>query len=168
MMTSKFYSLFMLGLALVIFSCSEKERAIAPSPSPAPASTHLKATSVPVGYVSGAGYDGSGLVKFNKALYSNLDSVVFAGQVKVQGEGEYQVAELVNVTDNQVIASAALDVSGLSYTLIQSGNIMNQLPAREVTLGVRIRTSLGYAYWPGSQFYLYLHRNGTATTALAK
>jgi hypothetical protein len=167
MMTSKFSSLFMLGLALVSFSCNEKELAIAPSPSPAPASTHLKATSVPVGYVSGDGYDGSGLVKFNKTLYSNLDSIVFAGQVKVQDKGEYQVAELVNVTDNQVIANAAIDVSGLSYTLIQAGNIMDQLPAREVTLGVRIRTSTGYAYWPGSQLYLYLHR-GTAPTNLAK
>ncbi len=167
-MTSKFSPLFMLGLVLAIFSCNEKESSIAPSPSPAPASTHLKATSVPVGYVGGTSYDGSSLVKFNRTLYSNLDSIVFAGQVKVQGKAEYQVAELVNVTDNTVIANAAIDVSSLSYTLVQSGNIMNELPAREVTLGVRIKTSLGYEYWAGSQFYLYLYRNGGATTSLAK
>lgn len=160
--------LFALGLALAIFSCDQKERTVAPSPAPASAATHLGATYVPVGYLNQTGNDGPGLVKFNKTLYPTIDSLVFAGQVKAQAKGEHQVAELVNITDNQVIANAVIDATDLSYTLVRSANFIGALPAREITVGVRIRTSQGYEYWPNSQFYLYLYRSETPTLTLAK
>ena len=106
--------------------------------------------------------------KFNKTGYTDLDSVIFAGMVQSQEKVAYRIAELVNVSENQVIASSAIDVSSSSYTLIPSGNIIDKLPAREVTLGVRIRTDKGMEYVSGSQFYLYLYRKAVTPISQSK
>ncbi len=157
-----------LGLALALFGCNDKESTIAPAPSPAPASTNRTEVYLPVGSITENGYNLSSLRRFNKTSYTDLDSVVFAGMVQSQEKVAYRIAELVNVDENQVVASSTIDLLSSSYTFTQSGNIMNQLPAREVTLGVRIRTDKGIEYISGSQIYLYLYRKGVTPVSLSK
>lgn len=167
-MKKQLNSILTLGLVLALFSCNDKESTIAPAPSPAPASTNLKEVYLPVGSITANGYNLMSLRKFNKTNYTDLDSIVLAGTVQSQENVTYRIAELVNVSDNEVLASFAIDVSSPSYTLIQSGNIMNELPAREVTLGVRIQTDKGIEDSSGSQFYLYLYRKAAAPVNISK
>ena len=163
-MKKQFSCVLIPGLVLTLFGCDDKTTTVVPAPAPA----NLTEVYLPVGFITAGGYDLTSLRKFNKTSYSDLDSVVFTGIVRSDEEAAYRIVELVNVSENQVVASVAADASGSTHTLTQPGNILDELPAREVTLGVRIRTAKGIEYHSGSHFYLYLYRKGVTPVGLGR
>lgn len=87
-------------------------------------------------------YSGSLLFKFNKANYAT-DSIVFASD-PYAGGGNLSEVELYDVTDNVVIEGSLIS-SGSSWEnrkFVLSGNIYKKLPSKEITLGVRFRSTV--------------------------
>ncbi len=147
-----FRPLLALGLALALFACNDKQPA--PLAGSAPAAASSQNNYLTLSHVSETDPDPSGLSKFNKTLYPSIDSIVFSGQVHVRTAAAYGVAELVNVWENQILATVPFDASRTGYISIEPVEVTDRLPARQITLAVRIRTDQGYVYLAGSQFYL--------------
>lgn len=92
------------------------------------------------------------LVKFNKADYANVSGIKF-GATLTAGIDPMNVGisttntasvELFNVTDNVAIANSELQVTanGATKTLfVESGDLSASLPAKEIQLLIRIKTS---------------------------
>ncbi|KAA9345761.1 hypothetical protein [Adhaeribacter soli] len=100
------------------------------------------------------------LIKFNKTNYSGLTSIKLYSAMATEVVGDTAELELFNITDNTAVANSLLMAStpSLSYQLVQSSNIINELPNKEIDLGIRLKSKKGqfvYARTP----VLVLSRN---------
>lgn len=96
------------------------------------------------------------LHKFNKMNYPGVDSILFMSVLHGQGDAVASV-ELHNVTEHTPIAGARFNISKTSDTDMVSGNLYDAIPPREITLGIRIRSSEKgkTAYLTGATLLLY-------------
>ncbi|ALI98347.1 DUF7151 family protein [Rufibacter tibetensis] len=98
------------------------------------------------------------LIKFNKANFSNVDSITFTSNLRSNDGSTNCFVELLNLTDNTVISSSALKSNSPIYNLVESKNIFKELPNKEITLGVRMRSEQDGIYVQGHIFHLFLYR----------
>jgi len=101
------------------------------------------------------------LIKFNKTYYSGVDSIIFVASPYVYGGANTSVVELYNITDATPVTGGSLssDYSGANPPFIQTGNIYNNLPDKEIAIGVR-SYSANEGVYAGTGFcYLFLYRN---------
>lgn len=83
------------------------------------------------------------LIKFNKANYNNLKSIILYASFTIgQWSEDVVTLNLYNVTDNVPINNTTLEATiskgDLSYLLAETGNIINDLPDKEIDLAIRL------------------------------
>jgi hypothetical protein len=107
----------------------------------------------------------SNIIKFNKLNYTNVASIVFMPSLyagrdpMIPSETTACVAQLYNLTDNVPIAGTELmsDVNAVVFK--ESGNIYDALPAKEITLAIRIRsTNNKLSVQTGMSSYLFINK----------
>jgi len=79
------------------------------------------------------------IYRFNVQNYRDIGSVVFAAELFVSDSGGEAVVQLVDRSSSVVLAE--LTSSSTSRTYVESANLLSALPAGEVTLDVRVRSS---------------------------
>jgi hypothetical protein len=111
-----------------------------------------------IGQIPGIGQDP--IIKFKKSNYGGVDSIVFIAVPYVSDPYFQAVVDLYNVTDDSVVAGSEivsnqlLNVNGF----VQTGNIYNQLPDKEITLVTRTRSTREGGYAGCYYAYLVLYR----------
>lgn len=79
------------------------------------------------------------LIKFNIDYYPDVDSAIFIANAK-NDKGEAPVyVDLYNTTDQDTVAT--LSVTDTNYTALESENVAEVLPSKEVTLAVYLRAN---------------------------
>ena len=108
---------------------------------------------------------GGELLKFKKSDYPGVDSIIFVSSPYVADTSNYSVVQLYDITDQQPIAGSSLSsnkiaftTSGLYGNYVQSGNLYNNLPDKEITLGVSVY-SRSNAFAGVAYSYLFLFRH---------
>ncbi|HEY0741143.1 MAG TPA: hypothetical protein VGD40_06755 [Chryseosolibacter sp.] len=106
------------------------------------------------------------LIKFNKLHYSNVESIIFTPSMYASKNSMFPsetttcVVELYNVTDGVSIANSQLSSDVDQWIFKESGNLYDALPAKEVTLGIRVRTTNPNLYAStGIRSYLFINKN---------
>lgn len=100
------------------------------------------------------------IIKFNKNNFLGLDSIVFIAVPYVSDPSFEAVVDLYNVTDgvtiagSEIVSNQTLNVNGF----IQTGNLYDQLPGKEITLVTRTRSTREGAYAGCYYAYLVLFR----------
>jgi len=85
---------------------------------------------------------------FNKDYFTGVDSIIFVVNIGSTNLNTYCVADLFNVTDSlSVLGSMVMtnDTTRFKYSIIsgkwcQSGNIIDNIPSKEISLAVRFRS----------------------------
>lgn len=109
------------------------------------------------------GFIGGELIKFNKANFTNVDSIVFVSTSLYCDDTDVNpgaILELYNITDNLPIANGKL-ISSKSFAnrgFQQTNNLYNFLPDKEVTLGIRLSSKTQGAFAGVYTSYLVLYR----------
>ena len=84
--------------------------------------------------------ESSHLIKFNKNYYVNVDSIIFICSLGNDGSSDASVfVDLYNVTDSLPIANSLLQNNTNPYAWVESGNLLDELPSKEINLAIRIR-----------------------------
>lgn len=100
------------------------------------------------------------IIKFKKSNFLGLDSIVFVAVPFVSDPSFQAVVDLYDVTDgvgisgSEITSSQTLNLNGF----IQTGNLYNQLPDREITLVTRVHSSREGGYAGCYYAYLVLYR----------
>lgn len=83
------------------------------------------------------------ITRFNKSNYVGLDSIIFSANMSSQSPTSTCIVELYNVTDSVFISGGSLSTNAAGpvehWPWIYSGNVMNAIPNKEITLGFRVR-----------------------------
>jgi hypothetical protein len=97
------------------------------------------------------------LIKFNKSDFAT-DSIVFVTDPFTGGDGNLSIVELYNVTDGVPIAGSLLstNVPSSNRVFLFSENIFDNLPNKEITIGVKSKSSVDGQYASNSLIGLYL------------
>jgi hypothetical protein len=98
------------------------------------------------------------LIKFDKRNYVSVDSIVFSSRMRVSDGADSCIVELFNVTDNQVITSSKIRTNATTFTWQDSPNLYSNLPSKQITLAVRVRSKIGKSV-EGGQSFLFLYRD---------
>jgi hypothetical protein len=110
---------------------------------------------------SAAGIVTGNLIKFNKADYAT-DSIIFTTDPYTGGSGNHSIVELYNITDNLAIAGGSLSTvfPYNNRTSLFSANIFNNLPNKEITIGVRTKSSVDgqFASNTGTGLFLLIYK----------
>jgi hypothetical protein len=105
---------------------------------------------------------GIGVVKFNKANYPGVDSIILVCNPYVGNSNNTAVVQLLNFTDNAVVNNSTISTSNLFSTSAQaylsSGNVFSSLPNYEVALGVSLKSGSEGIFAATGSCYLYLYR----------
>jgi len=102
-------------------------------------------------------HPGSILIKFKKSDYS-VSSINFVGLLRSKIEGIKSSIALYNLTDGEMIPNTELTTtSSDKYTIVESGNMIDYLPEKEINLCVQFKSSdpINDAEIRGA--YLFLH-----------
>ncbi|MDX5346004.1 MAG: hypothetical protein LPJ89_09505 [Hymenobacteraceae bacterium] len=99
------------------------------------------------------------LLKFDKRNYPNISSIVFTGSLFTSNTKNKCMVELYNVTDSVAIANTTLESNANSYVFKETGNIYENLPDKEVTLAVRVKSERKDVFVStGAKHILFLNR----------
>ena len=105
------------------------------------------------------------LIRFNKNYWSNVDSIIFVPSFGVyeynSEESLTATAELYDKTNEQVIEGSSLSTNSTTVSYISSGNIYDNLPDEEITLGVKftIDGENEYSSIEIGSSYLFIYKN---------
>lgn len=100
------------------------------------------------------------IIKFKKSNFAGVDSIVFIAVPYVSDPSFQSVVDLYNVTDqasitgSEIISNELLNVNGF----VQTGNLFDQIPDKEITLVTRTRSTKEGAYAGCYYAYLVLYR----------
>jgi len=98
-------------------------------------------------------------IKFNiNNYYYNIDSVVFKASLRSEQQNVRCFVELFNITEGVPIAGSTL-TSKIRYQLhsVRSENVKFNLPAKDMVLGVRVRSERNSNYIEARNFLLLLY-----------
>jgi len=90
----------------------------------------------------------STIIDFNKDYYSGVDSIIFVIHMGSSNLNTNCVAELFNLTDTLAIQGSTVFTNDttkypgfiIGGTWVYSSNVFENLPSKEITLGVRFRS----------------------------
>lgn len=101
------------------------------------------------------------IIKFKKSNFVGIDSIVFVAVPYVSDPSFQSVVDLYNVTDtvsitgSEIVSNQTFNINGF----IQTGNLYNEIPDKEITLVTRTRSTREGAYAGCYYAYLVLYRN---------
>jgi hypothetical protein len=99
------------------------------------------------------------LIKFNVYNYTGVDSVVLYGILQSSNSNTNCIVDLYNWTDDVVIAESEIRSNSTSLVWVSSSNIFNELPNKEISLALRIRSENEGIFVTIDQGLLFLFRN---------
>ena len=102
------------------------------------------------------------LVKFDIRNYIGVDSIIFVANPYVLNASNFAFVELYNSTDDEVITNSLLTSNNLGNDaeLINTSNLINEFPKKEISIGIKLRSSLeGEFSASGTSSHLFLFRN---------
>jgi len=100
------------------------------------------------------------IIKFNKSNFLGVDSIVFIAVPYVSDPSFQSVVDLYDATDSlgisgsEIVSNQTLNINGF----LQTGNIYNEIPDKEITLVTRTRSTREGAYAGCYYAYLVLFR----------
>ncbi|MES2558253.1 MAG: hypothetical protein V4590_00830, partial [Bacteroidota bacterium] len=103
----------------------------------------------------------SKLIKFRKTDFIGVDSLIFVASPYTSGGGNFAEVELYNFTDNVVVSNSILssNTNSASALSLQTGNLFNNIPDKEITLGIRCRSTVnGQFASAGFEQWIFLYR----------
>jgi hypothetical protein len=100
------------------------------------------------------------LIKFDKRNYVGVDSIIFVANIYTDDTAIYGIAELFNYDDGSTIQNSTLQSNSPynSNIFTQSENIFQSLPAKEINLGIRTKSSVSGKSMGLGRHYLFLYR----------
>lgn len=105
------------------------------------------------------------LIKFNKLDYANVDSITFVPSMSILLDPMFPAqtttchVELFNVTDNVPINNSQLHSNLDEYIFFETGNLYDDLPDREIVLGLRIKSdNPNLAVATGIRSYIFINK----------
>ncbi len=102
------------------------------------------------------------IIKFNKNNYPGVDSIVFIVQPFSYDPSFESIVELYNFTDQVSIIESSLSSNQPSVNdnlkYLETSNLFNNLPDKEITLGIRIYSSKDDSHVSCGYSYLVLYR----------
>jgi len=103
---------------------------------------------------------GGELIKFSKNNYPGVDSIIFVANPYVSDVANTSNVELYNLTDNVPINNSKITTGNLyGYrSFLQTQNVFNQLPDKEITLGIRFSSGNAGMFAAVGSAYLILYR----------
>lgn len=118
-----------------------------------------------VGTTSATGEFFGIVIKYDKRDYPGVNSIVFSPKVFNGNNANQTFIELYNVTDDIVITNSTLSPSSNASSfenaeILESVNIIDDLPEKEITLSIRMRSSdIGTSIWLTGESYLIMERD---------
>lgn len=104
-------------------------------------------------------YETLTLIKFNKNDYPGVDSIIFTPSAYSNASGINCYIQLYNLTDNVPIENSTVQSDVYDYIFIDSGNIYDYLPDKEIDLAIRIKSERrGTIVSTGVINYLFMFR----------
>lgn len=103
---------------------------------------------------------GGELLKFSKKNYVGVDSIILVSNAYVGDQANTSIVELYNITDNIPIANSKIITNNLwSPTgFLQTGNLYNELPDKEITVGISLKSGNAGMFAATGSAYLILYR----------
>jgi len=106
---------------------------------------------------------GGELIKFSKRNYPNVDSIILVANPYVADATNTAIIELYNMTDNIPISSSTITSSNLYVgtnirPYLQSGNLFNSLPDKEISLGISLKSGTAGKFAAAGNCFLILYR----------
>lgn len=101
------------------------------------------------------------LIKFNKHdyNYNRVKSIIFSPSMRTEDENVSCYIDLYNVTDSVPIAGTLLVTNDKTYRFVESMDIKDFLPNKEITLSLRIRSQRrGTFVSTGIKNYIFINR----------
>lgn len=100
------------------------------------------------------------IIKFKKSNFEGVDSIVFIAVPYVSDPSFESVVDLYNVTDQTAIAGSEITSNQLLNVngFLQTGNLYDSIPDKEITLVTRTRSTREGAYAGCYYAYLVLYR----------
>lgn len=109
-----------------------------------------------------SGVSGLGLIKFNKNNYLNVDSITFISTPYVGDASNSSIVELLNISDNVNIANATLSSNQTTFIMessyLETGNIYDDLPNGEVSLGLRVKSATNGMFAGVGSSYIAIYK----------
>jgi hypothetical protein len=100
------------------------------------------------------------LIKFNKLNYSNVDAITFVPSLFTSSASNKVYVELYNWTDQVPIINSQVISITPDYIFKESENIYDHLPAKEITLGIRLKSeSSDFFVGTGIRSYLFIYKH---------
>ncbi len=100
-----------------------------------------------------------GIIKFDPNYFAGVDSVVFVSFLKTENSSADCILELYDATDNSVIAGSRISSNSVNGEWVESGNILNSLPKKEITLTAYIKSGQNNNVLVNAfPIYLFLYR----------
>ena len=105
------------------------------------------------------------IIKFDKRNYPEVNSIVFSPHVFNGNSANQTFVELYNITDDVVIVNSTLSPSSTAGSLetaeiLESANLFDDLPEKEITLSIRLRSSdIGTSIFLTGESYLIMERD---------
>lgn len=101
------------------------------------------------------------LIKFDKRNYVGVWKIIYCPLVSASDSTQEGYVELYNVTDKQPIEKSQMNISGTMPMLLESENLIEFIPAKEITLAIRLvikdQSTNRYIASRGNA-YLFLYR----------
>ena len=99
------------------------------------------------------------LIKFNVYNYTDVDSVVLYGILESKNSNTDCIVDLYNLTDDVVIPGSEIRSNSTNRVWVYSSNLFNELPNKEISLALRIRSENEGILVTIYQGLLFLFRN---------
>jgi hypothetical protein len=78
------------------------------------------------------------LIKFDKRNYIGVHKITYCPNVAASDSALEGYVELYNITDKQPVLKSRIRVVGTAFEYIESENLYEYLPEKEITLGIRL------------------------------
>lgn len=98
---------------------------------------------------------------FNINNFVNVDSVIFVSDPYVSKKSNHVLLELYNATDKKVLNNSLIRTNQVynEKALLKSPNLFNELPKKEINLGIRLRSEINGEYAASGIPHLFLYRS---------
>jgi len=98
-------------------------------------------------------------IKFNIANFPGVDSAIFVARDAASDDSSSKINfKLYNTTDNVAFDNSLVSTNSTIRMLLQSPNILQSLPNKEIDLGLQIYTDVNNVDGGAFYFYLLLYR----------
>ena len=106
---------------------------------------------------------GGELIKFSKRNYPNVDSIILVANPYVADATNTAIMELFNITDKIAISNSTITTNYAAPStsfgpFVQTGNLYNSLPDKEISLGISLKSGTAGKFAATGHCFLILYR----------